>query len=581
MRLPRLSASRSKFVGDALNTVWRTARELLRRKPRPKPPKILKPYIDSTTLRRKVSRFLFPIGLAFFCLVYGFFFGLTAPYLIVPFAAPCAILILLSIWALPDRPHAPVRIVEFLFSCVLVSLVLWPNYLALSLPGLPWITVNRLVSFPMAFLLMICVSTSQDFRTELGRGLTAVPGSWMLLVGFIVIQFVTIPFAKTISVAVQKSFLQQINWTFMYIIACWVFQKPGRAERYMGLFICLSIPIILITTLESRNQSLLWSGHVPAFLKIDDPTAIIAMSNNTRGATGLYRAKATFTGPLGLGEFLALMTPFSLYVATRPYKLIYRVVCAGLLPATFACFIMADSRLGIVGYGTSMLLYGLLWGLMTMMRERNSLIAAAVVYAYPAVFGVTAFAVLFVHRFHVMVFGGGAQAASNDARGNQLHMAIPKFLANPIGHGSGEGGDAMGYAVGTFISIDNYYITIALQWGIVGLITFIGMHLLTITYGIKATLRPAALKSRELSVLIPLCISLSAFLVIKGVFSQEDGHPLTFAMLGAVAGLIVRVNRAMAEEEAQREVIAPPPAKASQTRLPTPAPRFAKGLSAK
>ena len=53
-----------------------------------------------------------------------------------------------------------------------------------------------------------------------------------------------------------------------------------------------------------------------------------------------------------------------------------------------------------------------------------------------------------VDPIHDLVFGGGAQAASNAARTHQLVMGIPQILSNPFGHSGGGAGKAMGYADG-------------------------------------------------------------------------------------------------------------------------------------
>ena len=544
MRMPRLKLPAMK-ARERLAAGWRVVAARIGRKkrgPRLRPAKIMKPYIDRSAFRYRLVKFFFPLALGFFCLLYGFFYGLTAPYLIVPFAFPVGILMLLAIWALPDRPHAPTKAMEFLFSGLLISLIIWPNYLALALPGLPWITVIRLTGLPMTFLLLICLSTSSTYRTELRQTLSATPGLWVAFVIFIATQFLTIGFSKQIPTSIQKAVLQQVNWTAVFIVAVWVFRKPGRAERYISLFLLLSLPVILVTFLESRQQSLLWTGHVPSFLKIDDPAAAAAMQSTTRGATGQYRAKATFSGPLGLGEYLAMMTPFAIHFAVGAYRPIIRLGCAVLVPLIFACFIFADSRLGIVGFLVSVLLYVLFWGLMKMFQQRRSLIAAAVVYAYPAFFGAALFAVTFIHRFHTLVFGGGAQAASNEARQNQLQMAIPKFLHNPFGYGPSQSGNAMGYSADSFITVDNYYITLALDYGLIGIVSFLATFGLAIYFGARAAITQTALRDRELSLLAPLSISLSAFLVIKAVFSQQDSHSLMFAMLGIVVALVYRVS---------------------------------------
>ena len=164
------------------------------------------------------------------------------------------------------------------------------------------------------------------------------------------------------------------------------------------------------------------------------------------------------------------------------------------MPAIFFCFItMARaSRLGTVGFLVSVLLYRLFWGLMKMRRERGSLIAATVVYAYPAIFGLAIVGVLFVGKLHKMVFGGGAQAASNAARQNQIHMAIPRFLENPIGHGPSQSGLAMGYSADSFITIDNYYITLALDYGIIGISAFLTIFGLAIVFGSRSAMARAS-----------------------------------------------------------------------------------------
>src|SRR3546814_2732233 len=50
---------------------------------------------------------------------------------------------------------------------------------------------------------------------------------------------------------------------------------------------------------------------------------------------------------------------------------------------------------------------------------------------------------------------------------------------------------------------------------------------------------------REVSLLIPLIIAMSNWLIIKSIFAQADNNPLIFAMLGMMTALIWRArNRA-------------------------------------
>ena len=85
-----------------------------------------------------------------FCFFYGAAYSIFAPYYVIAFFIPPAVLTLLVIWVLPDL-EPPVRTMEWLFFAFFVALVTWPDYLAVALPGLPWITIARLTCYPLDF----------------------------------------------------------------------------------------------------------------------------------------------------------------------------------------------------------------------------------------------------------------------------------------------------------------------------------------------------------------------------------------------------------------------------------------------
>jgi len=517
--------------------------KLFRRRPRPAP--IIRPYVDFRRPLRRIGRLIFPIGLALFCLFYGFAFALTAPYLLVPFVVPIVVLVLLSIWALPDAPHAPTRSMEFCFAAVLISRILWPNYLAVELPGLPWITILRLAGVPMAFLLLICLSTSAQFRSELGQSLRAAPGLFTCTVGLMICEFATLPLSEHVTASLQLALLDLVYMVAMVFIGAWLGRIPGRASRYVDLLLLLAVPIMLMTVLEVRQQNLLWNGHVPSFLKINDPAAIRMMSSVTRGTTGEYRTKATFTTALGLAEYLAILTPFFIHKVVRSSSVTVRLLSTLALPLSFYCILTTQARLGVVGFLASCLLYILFWGIGRFTSKRGDLFGAAVVYGYPAFFAAFMVAVFSVHRLRILVLGGGEAQSSNEARASQISTGIPNIFRNPIGHGVGEAANYVGtYGGGDFITIDNYYLTLGLDVGIIGLGMFIGMFACSVFATSRSISKYYSIPEDELSLLTPTAVSICAFLVIKSVFSQTDNHMLLFALLGISAGLIYRVKAA-------------------------------------
>src|SRR5882724_2492515 len=195
----------------------------------------MKPYTSEPSgWYRHPAWWLVP-SLGLFCLVYGFFFALVAPYIVVPFMVPIAALAGLAIWALPDMRQAPTKCLEILLPAFIVALVVWPDYLAISLPGLPWITMLRLTGAPLLFALLVCVSVSSSFRARISDTLSAIPLLWMLLAAFIVIQFLTIGLSSNPLSSAQKAVVDQMNWTAIFLASCYVFVKPGRIERYIVL----------------------------------------------------------------------------------------------------------------------------------------------------------------------------------------------------------------------------------------------------------------------------------------------------------------------------------------------------------
>lgn len=543
-------------VGAEISRLRREAdeRAALRRLP------VMRPYVNLRTRWRIAALIFTPIALAGFCLVYSFFFALTAPYLILAFVTPIAALALLSIWALPDRPNAPTKAMELFFAAALICLIVWPNYLALVLPGLPWITATRLTGTPMALLMLIAFSTSQRFREEIGEVVATIPNLWVWFAAFIGIQFITIATGGSPGAAFSKWIIQQQNWVAFPIVAAWVCRFPGRAERYVFTAIIFSVPLLAIAIKEYSQNALLWLGHIPSFLKIEDPRiASMIYSSITRGATGQYRAKAVFSTPLGLAEYFSLLTPFAIHYAVGKYNIFKRMFGIALLPALFYGVRLTDARLGVLGFLVSVMLYILIWGLMRFRRNRRDLLAATIIYAYPAVFAVAFVAVSAIQPLHVLVFGGGAQEASNAARIHQLVMGIPKIMSNPIGHGGGGAGAAMGYGAGEFVAIDNYYLALGLAYGVIGIVSFLGIFLLTIGWSIRSCLGISGHQyDKELSLLIPISVCLSAFLVIKTVFAQIDLHPLLFMWVGVAAALVWRSRNLVRDSVAAAKDAAPP-----------------------
>jgi hypothetical protein len=247
-----------------------------------------------------------------------------------------------------------------------------------------------------------------------------------------------------------------------------------------------------------------------------------------------------------MAEYLSLLTPLFLHFGFSSKKTALKLACFAMIPVLFITIRLSDARLGVAGMLVCLLLYGMIWSVVRWRSHPRDLLAAATVYAYPVIFAASIGLVMSSYRLHAMVFGDGAQASSTEARKTQLNMALDVLAKHPWGHGTGQSGIAMGYAESQFITIDNYFITIALDYGILGIIFWYGMFIVAITEAIRYSISSRYGGRVEARLLAPMAVMLSAFLVIKWVHGQDDNHPIMFMMLGIVSALVYKLRHGAA-----------------------------------
>ena len=503
---------------------------------------MLEPYAAEPTGWRRWLIWLSIPTLCMACLMAGFIYALTTPYMIPQFAAPIVLLVLVVIWALPDMRTAPTRLLGKLFFAFLVAAVLWPNYLAITLPHMPWITATRLIGFPAALVLLICISVSAAFRATIKNVVTSIPWLWQLMVGFVAIQCVSVLYSTSVRDSINGLVDTQVSWTVMFFAACFVFTQKGSAERFAVIMWVSSIILCVVGLWEAKLEHAPWAGHIPSFLQVQDAYIQEVLKGARRLGTGKYRVQTIHSTSLGLAEFLALAAPFVIHFMMGQYKRWVQVAAGLSLPFMFYTILATDARLGVVGFFIAIMLYALCWGVMRWRDMRGSLMGPTVVLAYPAAFSLFVAATFFVRKLHNMVWGGSHTQFSNGAREEQVAAGIPKILSHPWGYGINQGAAALNFRMDDGkATIDTYYLLVALDYGVLGFLVYYSAILVVIGFCAKYGLK-AAPPEREETLLIPTGIALAAFFVIKSIFSQTENHTLQYMMMGMAAALVYRVQ---------------------------------------
>jgi len=518
--------------------MWGEAPEGARRRRwfRRSTPAVMRRYAGGGVVRRHAWACYTLLGL--FALFYGVTFSIFGSVFLVGLLIPLALLAGCVIWLLPATDRAPLHLLDPLLVAFILALLCWPDYLALGLPGLPWITAQRLVATPLALVLLVCLSMAPSFRARLKAILSAAPAIWIPVAAFAAIAGLSIALSANISASLSKFVVAQLYWTVIFFVGAYVFTVPGRVDRFAYLLWGITVFVCLIGVDEARRQGLFWAGHIPWFLKIDDPSVQRNLGGLTRAATGVYRVHSKFGTALGLGEYLALATPFVYQIIISARTRLTRLAAIATVPLILYITIKTDSRLALIGFLGSTLSYVLIWAVLRWRQDRHSLLAPAVVFAFPVFAGLFLAATVFIGRLRAMVWGTGAHQASNDTREAMYQAGIPMVLRNPLGHGIGQGAVTLGYANGEgVLTIDTYYLAVGLEYGVIGFLVYYGLILSGIWHAGQLTLRA---REPELLFAAPIAVALLNFFVTKSVFSQQENHPLVFVMLGILVALLWR-----------------------------------------
>jgi hypothetical protein len=472
---------------------------------------------------------------------YSAFFLLVPRALSVPLSFPIVAIWLMIVWALPVREYAPTKILSGLLWAYYAALFLWPNYLAISIPGLPWITVARLFCAPMVAILLVYVSNCGPFRRAMKDYLASSRRIVRLIAAFAAVQFLATFFSPAPFDTVNRMINNQIIWTAVFFVAVWAFRVPGSIERWMRLYLLFAAILCVVAELEVRNQGVLWANSIPSFLVIEDESVQRLLAGVYRLGS-LYRVVATATSPLSLAELLGGATPFLLFALVQYKNLFLRLALIAFDVVLVYCILLTDSRLGLVSMLVGHAAYLLYISYRIYRFSPNSLIRTIPVVVYPLLLTATLAAVLFVGRINNAVIGDGRQQFSDASRATQIEMGLVKIWESPVlGFGAAQGGPKLGFTnAGGVLTIDSYYLSILLDYGFVGFFVFYGLIITAIVQGAKIAIKGTA---KENHIAAALSIFLLCFFTTKAVLSQESNHPVMFMALGALVALTYSIKQ--------------------------------------
>jgi hypothetical protein len=509
---------------------------------------------------------------------YGLMMAILPPQLMAFPATPIFVMIALILWLLPDIGGIYYRrLQQFMILFIAVNTA-WPGYVAFNLPGLPWISLTRIVLFIVLVIFSWNFSTSREMRHQIRDSFSESPAVAKIFWLYWLTTLVSLAFSQYIVSSISKFVNNQIYWTMIFFVGTLLATRKGYVEKFTKTVVFATAVMLVFSIYEFHIQRVPWLGYLPSFLKIDPEILEILNSAQSRSGTDVYRVRGNFGGSLFYSEFLTMAFPFFLHFFIKERRLFpFMALGAGLVACMLVMY-LTNARSAMLGILVTFCLYPLYAAIRRRSIYSRSIVATSVIMAYPMILALVATMVIAWPRAHVMILGGGQHQASSDARAEQWRMGVPKLLSHPLGYGVASGNEALGYFnPGGKGTVDSYYLTVMLDSGIIALPLFLLTFLLPAWLGFKYH-RTATTPEQE--ILAPLSIAIINFIIVQSVLSSEANIPLALSFVSCIVGLIWQYHRVINNDAASVTPLQPNRTSAAQGKVAPPTrpaiPAFAK-----
>jgi O-Antigen ligase len=497
---------------------------------------VLQPYVRRSD-PGPITRFMVGSGLIVVAAFYGLLCSILPMQLIIMPAVPLMLLAALCLWMLPDIGEIDTRRAGAWLMWFLSLFALWPNYVAFDFPGLPWITPVRVALAVVVISTVLGLSMSAWWRRQIWQRVAAAPVLARLFVAYWACTTVSLVFSSTPSFSINKYINNQIFWSMLFFLSVWFGSRAGYITKVTRFMVGVTFVTALVGIYEARSQSVFWLYYLPPFLQVDPEILERIASAQARAGTDVYRVRGTMAVSLYFAEYLAMLFPLVWFFVAEAKGMRKLAMILGAM-ATMVVMYETNARSAMVGILLTAVIYPFFIVWRARQRNPTSVTSSAGVFSYPAAMLIVTLLVIFWRRAHVMILGGGQHQASSDARGAQWASGWPKVFSHPLGHGVARSGEVLGYTnLDGELTIDTYYLSILLDYGLIALPIFIALFGMPMWYGYKVYMKS---ESSEEDLAIPLAIGLFNFVVIKSVLSSEGNIPLAFTFLGFLIALMWR-----------------------------------------
>lgn len=507
--------------------------------------KILPPYTrrvnDLPHLLLRIVGFTLLVLVAMFM---GLSFAILPLSMILIPLTPILVLAGFALWMLPSLEVRPDRLIVMIFFIHLAITLTWPEYIAITIPGIGWMPFNRIAMLSLMAISLYGLASAPSLRKEVKTILTSNMPMLRLFIGLLVLQVLLAIITNRFSTRFAYAL---IFWYYLFIIACWVLAHEGAAKRFRNIWmICMAIQGYYVIR-EYQIGVPMWTGHIPSFMQVDPELLGRVLGASGRLGSDKVRAGSIYLTSMTFAEMLALSMPFAVHSLYFAPNLRRRILALALICLMLSCgLIFTDQRSAVIGIIIALFGYPAFWAMRRMRTaaKKRDIWGSAVFWGYPAGAAVLTMTILSSTRLRTMTLGGGQHAFSDNARKIQWELTIDRVLSNPFGYGPFSGGRVVGYRNrGGTLTIDGYHMNLLVEYGPLGFLLFAGFFFTALYVAIR-TFYFAETEEEKLAG--PLAVSLVSFIIIRTVLSQQENFTMAYMMVAMVLALAWRQKQRLA-----------------------------------
>ncbi len=436
----------------------------------------------------------------------------------------------------PPARAASRKVAFLLLLAAAVLLAIWPVYLFVKLGPLPILTPPRLVLYAVSAFWIYDMTFSRLRRAQFVHAVQKSGALSKAVFALFLLGVLSLPLAEGRAIAVPEFLRQAIIWLLPFCATITYCRRQRDYALLMKAFMLGAVIVGTIALFEVATQRL-FADILSPFIADDAEWLRNAQTQKIRD--GVFRAQASHTHPLSLGEHMAMSAPFALAFLLSARNLRGRILWIAAFAIIVLAAVATNSRGAMIVMALSLAAMGALLfyrflkrGAATRWRPLFGLVFLGSIALAPVAYVVG----------EKVISGVEGTSASNStqSRLDQLEQAWPRLKERPVGgYGTGRSTRVLGYW-GRTLTIDNYYLSLALDLGLPGPIAFLSILIAWGAAGVKRS----RVCHPSLGLLYVACFAAAASVAIgRTIISQTGNLAILYVMVAAFAGASVTLSR--------------------------------------